>query len=115
MRFSEVLVYLAKRLLMAVFVLLLISILVFITVRLTPGDPVMNKIGPYGDASPENYQRVAAELGLDRPLTVQYLVWLKNCIKPPFASNIAFFTLFRPCLTVSEAIFHALPKLAIMF
>ena len=83
-RLSEMLAYLVKRLLMAVFVLLIISILIFVAVRLAPGDPVMNKIGPYGDASPENYQRVAAELGLDKSLVTQYLVWLRNCVRLDF-------------------------------
>ena len=74
MRLQEILFYLVKRLLMAVFVLLLISVMIFVAVRLAPGDPVMNKIGPYGDASEENYNRVAAELGLDRSPVSQYLI-----------------------------------------
>ena len=73
--------YLIKRLIASVFVLLLVTIIIFITVRLCPGDPVKNKIGPYGDYSEENIARVSAELGLDKPLLTQYLVWLKNCLK----------------------------------
>lgn len=103
MRLTEVLVYLGKRLLMAIFVLLIISVMVFVTVRLAPGDPVMNKIGPYGDSSPENYQRVSAELGLDKPYAAQYLFWLKNCIKLDFGVSL------RNGASISETVFEKLP------
>ena len=103
MRLSEMLAYLVKRLLMAVFVLLIISILIFVAVRLAPGDPVMNKIGPYGDASPENYQRVAAELGLDKSLVTQYLVWLRNCVRLDFGVSL------RNGADIAETVFQKLP------
>ncbi len=103
MRFSETLAYLGKRLLMAVFVLLIISVMVFVTVRLAPGDPVMNKIGPYGDSSPENYQRVAAELGLDKSYATQYLLWLKNCIKLDFGVSL------RNGASIADTVFEKLP------
>ena len=102
-RLSEMLAYLVKRLLMAVFVLLIISILIFVAVRLAPGDPVMNKIGPYGDASPENYQRVAAELGLDKSLVTQYLVWLRNCVRLDFGVSL------RNGADIAETVFQKLP------
>lgn len=102
-RATEILRYLGKRLLMAVFVLLIISVIIFVVVRLTPGDPVMNKIGPYGDSSPENYQRVAAELGLDKSLVTQYIIWLKNCVKLDFGVSL------RSGTDVAEVIFQKLP------
>ena len=103
MRFSEIMLYLAKRLLMAVFVLLIISIMLFTAVRLAPGDPVMNKIGPYGDSSPENYQRVSAELGLDKSLVAQYLVWLRNCLQLDFGVSL------RNGVSITETVFQKLP------
>ena len=103
MRFSEMLVYLVKRLAMAIFVLLIVSVVIFITVRLAPGDPVMNKIGPYGDSSPENYQRVAAELGLDKSLIVQYTIWLRNSVRLDFGVSL------RNGADIAETIFQKLP------
>lgn len=88
---------------MAVFVLLIISIMIFVAVRLAPGDPVMNKIGPYGDSSPENYERVSEELGLNKSLLIQYLVWLKNCIKLDFGVSL------RNGADVADTVFQKLP------
>lgn len=88
---------------MAAFVLVIISIMIFVTVRLAPGDPVLNKIGPYGDSSPENYQRVATELGLDKDLPTQYFIWLKNCLKLDFGVSL------RSGASISETVLQKLP------
>ncbi len=103
MRILDTLGYLLKRLLMALFVLLVVSFIIFITVRQTPGDPVLNKIGPYGDTSPENYARVSAELGLDKPYMVQYLYWLGNCVKLDFGVSL------RSGIPIAETIAEKLP------
>lgn len=103
MRAAEVFVYLIKRLFMAAFVLAIISIMIFVTVRLAPGDPVLNKIGPYGDSSPENYQRVATELGLDKDLPTQYFIWLKNCLRLDFGVSL------RSGASISETVLQKLP------
>ena len=63
----------------------------------------MNKIGPYGDSSPENYQRVAAELGLDKSVFTQYYVWLKNCIRLDFGVSL------RNGADIAETVFQKLP------
>lgn len=88
---------------MAAFVLAIISIMIFVTVRLAPGDPVLNKIGPYGDSSPENYQRVATELGLDKDLPTQYFIWLKNCLRLDFGVSL------RSGASISETVLQKLP------
>lgn len=63
----------------------------------------MNKIGPYGDSSPENYQRVSAELGLDKSLAMQYLVWLKDCVKLEFGVSL------RNGSSIADTVFQKLP------
>lgn len=88
MRSANVIKYILKRLVMAVFVLLLVTIIVFIAVRLAPGDPIQAKIGPHGDYSEENVARVSAELGLDKPLPVQYLVWVRDCLRGNFGYSM---------------------------
>ncbi len=81
MRLASTLRYIGRRLLMSVIVLFLVTVMIFAIVRLSPGDPVQSRIGPYGDYSPENVARVEQELGLDKPLPVQYGIWLGNCLR----------------------------------
>jgi peptide/nickel transport system permease protein len=66
--------YAGARLAQAVPVLFLASVLVFSIIHLTPGDPAYVLLGP--NALPEQIRAVRAELGLDRPLPVQYIVWV---------------------------------------
>jgi len=85
---SSLLKYTLKRLAMAVLVLFLVSIIVFVAVRACPGDPVLMKIGPHGDASEENYNRVAAQLGLDKSYPEQYLIWLGGFVTGDFGVSL---------------------------
>ena len=70
------LAFLLKRLGLVVPTFLGITLLVFSLIRLIPGDPVEALSGERG-MTPERYQRLLHEFGLDRPLLVQYLdyVW----------------------------------------
>jgi peptide/nickel transport system permease protein len=62
--------YIARRLLRAIPVLLGVSVLVFLILHLTPGNPALVVAGP--DAPPEVVRDVEKALGLDHPLYVQY-------------------------------------------
>jgi peptide/nickel transport system permease protein len=75
------LTYLARRLI-TVFVptLLGISVLVFAAMHLIPGDFVDVMIGVGPDVSEERRDAIARSYGLDRPLPVQYVVWLGNAV-----------------------------------
>lgn len=66
--------YVLSRVPSAVLVLLAASVLVFSIIRLVPGDPAVSLAG--ADASPEAVAAIRADLGLDRPLPVQYVDWL---------------------------------------
>jgi peptide/nickel transport system permease protein len=66
--------YLARRLLTSAIVLLLLSVGVFAMVRLVPGDTATALLGTA--YTPEAADRLRAELGLDRPLPMQYVAWL---------------------------------------
>ncbi|MDE3193524.1 MAG: ABC transporter permease [Chloroflexota bacterium] len=68
--------YLLKRLLLAVPVLFGITLLVFIALRLAPGDPALYLAG--FDADGATVQAIRVENGLDKPLPEQYVVWLGN-------------------------------------
>jgi peptide/nickel transport system permease protein len=76
--------YLAQRLLSGLASLLLVSILVFAMLRIVPGDVATLILqGPdgAGAASPEDVARVTSDLGLDRPLPVQYLDWAGHVMR----------------------------------
>ncbi len=70
--------WLVRRLLISIPVLLGITILSFMFVRIAPGDPVRMMINPeYLAGNAEEYVALRrAELGLDKPLPIQYLAWL---------------------------------------
>lgn len=74
--------YLFSRAGEAVIVLLIVSLLVFIFIRLLPGDPAM---ALYGDQiqklTPADQLRIRANLGLDEPLYWQYVKWLQGIMQ----------------------------------
>ncbi len=71
--------YLIKRILQAIVILLIISVLVFVFSRLST-DPMAQFIEK-GTLSVEDRARLAEELGLNKPLPVQYLNWLGNVLR----------------------------------
>src|SRR5712692_5439646 len=76
--------YLAQRLLIAVPTLLGVTLLIFIAMRVLPGDPLAAVSGEGGGSyvlSQEQLQAARASLGLDRPYVVQYLDWLKDVLR----------------------------------
>ncbi|HXA25316.1 MAG TPA: glutathione ABC transporter permease GsiC, partial [Acetobacteraceae bacterium] len=66
--------YLIRRLAGTIPVLLAVSVFVFLFVHLLPGDPARLVAGP--DASVQDIAAVRADMGLDRPLFIQYLRYL---------------------------------------
>jgi len=80
-------VFLAARLARALVAVWLVSTVVFVVMRLS-GDPVPLLLPP--DAPRSEYERVARELGTDRPLPVQYGVFLGNALRGDFGRSIHF-------------------------
>lgn len=68
--------YVGVRLLQLLPVLLIASVVIWGMIFIVPGDPVAIKLGP--DATPAQLEAARAELGLDRPIPVQYLDWLTD-------------------------------------
>ena len=71
--------WLARRLLWSLLMLALLATIVFVVVRLAPGDPVAAAVGEAPDA--RDGQLLRERLGLDRPLAVQYLRWVGQCAR----------------------------------
>ncbi|PYM12994.1 MAG: ABC transporter permease [Candidatus Rokuibacteriota bacterium] len=79
--------FLGHRVFRALIALWLVSTVVFVVMRLS-GDPVPLLLPP--DAPRSEIFRVRAELGLDRPLPVQYAVFLGNALRGDFGRSIHF-------------------------
>ena len=62
-------------------VLVLISIIVFAATHVLPGSAATLILGEY--ATPESLRALEQELGLDRPLAVQYLAWVGGVVTGP--------------------------------
>ncbi|MDR7555096.1 MAG: ABC transporter permease [Armatimonadota bacterium] len=79
--------FLARRLTQLVIVLLGVSAVVFGIVRLT-GDPVVVLLGE--SATPDAVAALRAELGLDRPIHVQYLRFLRGALRGDFGESLRY-------------------------
>jgi peptide/nickel transport system permease protein len=78
--------YIANRLLQLILILFGVSVLVFLMLRMIPGDPAQLLLGEY--ASPEELVRLRTQLGLDRSLPVQYGIYLKNILQGDLGNSI---------------------------
>jgi peptide/nickel transport system permease protein len=70
--------FLARRLLATIPVLLIVAVLVFLMLRLTPGDPAAILAGDA--ANTEQIERIRETLGLNRPIPVQFGIWFGNLL-----------------------------------
>src|SRR5258708_20450236 len=73
--------YFVKRLGLLVPILFGVSIVVFVTMRLLPGDVASAMLGSSASASPQARAQMRTRLGLDRPLPVQYVEWIVNALR----------------------------------
>lgn len=81
--------YIAKRILYIVFVFLMMSIVIFALYSAVPGDPAMMKVAPLKDTMTDEqfeiiYQNTRKTLGLDDPLPVRYVKWMKTVVTLDF-------------------------------
>jgi peptide/nickel transport system permease protein len=81
-------IYVLKRLLGAVPTLFIASILVFAFIHLIPGDPASVMLGDMADA--EDIAALRRELGLDRPIWEQYLLWVSRALQGDLGTSIYF-------------------------
>mgnify|MGYP000898526581 FL=1 len=80
--------YIGRRLLHLIPVIILISMLIFTIIKLTPGDPVGANLDPR--STPEQKAAERARLGLDKPIPVQYWNWLKRSIRGDFGNSYIY-------------------------
>ena len=82
--------YIIRRLVLAAIVLVLVSIFVFLALRLLPGDPVLMYMSASSvqQITPEQLQIVRHEFGLDKTLPMQYFDWAAGIFHGDFGTSI---------------------------
>lgn len=94
--------YIAKRVAYASFIMWLVATTVFFGLRLIPGGPVQTMLGQ--EATPEAIASLRAQLGLNRPLYVQYVDWMTDMLVLNFGASIT------SGQTVNALVAQAAPK-----
>src|SRR5919202_2849520 len=93
--------YIVRRILLMVPVAFLVTVIAFLLLRLSPGDPVLIFAGEERD--PAVLAQIRTSLGLDQPLPLQYVAWIGHVAQGDFGRSI------RTRQRVSEAIIERLP------
>ncbi|SMB89665.1 peptide/nickel transport system permease protein [Desulfonispora thiosulfatigenes DSM 11270] len=97
--------YLINRLIQSTIVLFIISIMAFTLIHVAPGDPVDALYGPIAiqKMRTEDKERIRANMGLDKPIPIQYAKWAKGVLKGDWGNS---YISGRP---VSKSIMERLP------
>jgi peptide/nickel transport system permease protein len=80
--------YLLKRTLILFLTLLLVSIAIFAVLMVIPGDPAQIILGIH--ATPETLRNLRHQMGLDRPVIIQYLHYMKNLVLGDLGRSITY-------------------------
>ena len=80
--------YIGRRLLGTVPVLLIVAIVVFLMLRLTPGDPAAVIAG--NAATGQDIAEIRARLGLDRPMLSQFFIWIAGMMQGDFGESFFY-------------------------
>jgi peptide/nickel transport system permease protein len=84
--------YIFRRLLRAVIILILVSLIVFFAMRLLPGDPIYMLMthGQVYNSSPEQVQALREKYGLDKSLAIQYVNWVNGIFHGNFGTSLVY-------------------------
>jgi peptide/nickel transport system permease protein len=80
--------YILRRLAATVPVMLIVAVLVFLMLRLTPGDPAAIIAGDTANA--EQVAQIRTRLGLDQPIFTQFFIWMGNILRGDFGESFFF-------------------------
>ncbi|MDX1600166.1 MAG: ABC transporter permease [Anaerolineales bacterium] len=101
--------YILTRMLLTIPMVFILVSVIFFVLRIIPGDPVTSQLGPRG--GPEARQRMTRELGLDRPILVQYASYLGNVVTLDLGDSLVFGN--RPVIDELSERFPATLELAV--
>jgi peptide/nickel transport system permease protein len=84
--------YIIRRLIQAVFVVFIVSVLIFLILRLLPGDPLELFLldAQITNLTPEQHQVLLKEFGLDKSLAMQYVDWLSSVFHADFGTSLVY-------------------------
>jgi peptide/nickel transport system permease protein len=85
--------YIGKRLLQALVVLIIVTLLVFFIMRLLPGDPLLIYVSESSELqalSPEMLDQMRHQFGLDKPIMLQYFDWVGGIFRGNFGESIFY-------------------------
>ena len=97
------LTFIVRRLLQAIPLLFIITVISFAIITLAPGDPVYMFVNP-DQVAAQDLEMIRHQLGLDRPVYMRYFIWLWNALHLDFGNS---FLTGRP---VMEMLFEAIPN-----
>lgn len=80
--------YIVRRLLRTIPIIIGVTLVTFLILHLTPGDPARIMLGPY--ATEEGLAAIRATYGLDQPVPVQYLTWIRNLLQGDMGTSIRY-------------------------
>ena len=97
--------YIVRRLLQAIVVLLIVTMIIFLATRLLPGDPILMYItsDSLEEATQEQIDALRKEFGLDKPMAEQYVVWIAGVVRGDLGRSITYRD------SVSEEVARRLP------
>jgi len=78
--------YISRRLFHLLLIMVGVSVLVFLMLRMIPGDPARLLLGEY--ASPDELARLRTQLGLDQSYLTQYAIYIKNLLQGDFGKSV---------------------------
>ncbi len=84
--------YIIRRLLWALIIIIMLTLVVFFAMRLLPGDPLMIYIAQsqISNIGPEALEQLRAEHGLDKPIMVQYFNWAGGVLRGDLGRSVFF-------------------------
>jgi peptide/nickel transport system permease protein len=85
--------YIIRRLIQAIFILIIVTLIVFFIMRLLPGDPIIIYVAQTAQLEampPEMIDSLRAKFGLDKPIMVQYVNWVANIFQGDFGESIFY-------------------------
>ena len=104
--------YVLRRFVTSVALLLLSSVLIFLVMRVIPGDPTLTKLGgTIKDVDPKALDAIRHELGIDKPLPTQYWNWVGGIVHGDFGHS--YFSQFPVTTLIGQRI-GATVELAVM-
>lgn len=82
--------YIVRRLIQSVFVILIVTIMVFVGMRFLPGDPIflLFNANQLQNMTQEQLEQIRHDAGLDRPMIIQYFDWLGGVFKGDLGNSI---------------------------